>query len=319
MNILKFISAQPDVPYFHWQCEIYGYNFKRLGIDPNDIVMLFGLQGDEPSDGLKKLSEKYNVHFYKDTRNRKYYPPSLKPHLIWKYLKDNPTEKFCLHDSDILFRKLPDFSRFNDDKIYLSDTKSYIGYQYLLDCCQRYKEKFPQTQDRELIRWMMDEVGIPIDLIEKMDENAGGAQYIFSNQDWRVWKKIERDAQAIYDKMTMYQKVYPLSNNPVQFWTAEMWAVLWNLWFFEYETKITKELDFSWASDNKQLLMTKNIFHCAGITKDTKEGKFYKGDFIEKNPINLLKNNPTYFDYVSTNSASFFYIQEMKDFVRKME
>jgi hypothetical protein len=281
--------------------------------------MLFGLQGDEPSNDLKKLAEKYNVHFYKDTRNRKYYPPSLKPHLIWKYLKDNPTDRFFLHDSDILFRKLPDFTRFSDNKIYLSDTKSYIGYQYLLDCCQRYKEKFPQTQDRELIRWMMDEVGIPIDLIEKMDENAGGAQYIFSNQDWRVWKKIERDAQAIYDKMTMYQKVYPLSNNPVQFWTAEMWAVLWNLWFFEYETKITKELDFSWASDNKQLLMTKNIFHCAGVTKDSKEGKFYKGDFIEKNPINLLKNDPTYFDYVSTNSASFFYIQEMKDFVRKME
>jgi hypothetical protein len=215
--------------------------------------MLFGLQGDEPSNDLKKLAEKYNVHFYKDTRNRKYYPPSLKPHLIWKYLKDNPTDRFFLHDSDILFRKLPDFTRFSDNKIYLSDTKSYIGYQYLLDCCQRYKEKFPQTQDRELIRWMMDEVGIPIDLIEKMDENAGGAQYIFSNQDWRVWKKIERDAQAIYDKMTMYQKVYPLSNNPVQFWTAEMWAVLWNLWFFEYETKITKELDFSWASDNKHL------------------------------------------------------------------
>ncbi len=316
---MKFVSAQPDVPYFHWQCEIYGYNFQRLGIDPNDIVMLFGLQGDEPSNDLKKLAEKYNVHFYKDTRNRKYYPPSLKPHLIWKYLKDNPTDKFFLHDSDILFRKLPDFSKFNGDKIYLSDTKSYIGYQYLLDCCQRYKEKFPQTQDRELIRWMMDEVGIPIDLIEKMDENAGGAQYIFSSQDWRVWKKIERDSQAIYDKMTMYQKVYPLSNNPVQFWTAEMWAVLWNLWFFEYETKITKELDFSWASDNKQLLMTKNIFHCAGVTKDSKEGKFYKGDFIDKNPINLLKNNPSYFDYVSTNSASFFYIQEMKDFVRKME
>ena len=316
---MKCISAQPDVPYFHWQCEIYGYNFQKLGIDSNDIVMLFGLQGDEPSNGLKKLAEKYNVHFYKDTRNRKYYPPSLKPHLIWKYLKDNPTDKFFLHDSDILFRKLPEFTRFSEDKIYLSDTKSYIGYQYLLDCCQRYKEKFPQTQDRELIRWMMDEVGIPIDLIEKMDENAGGAQYIFSNQDWRVWKKIERDAQAIYDKMTMYQKVYPLSNNPVQFWTAEMWAVLWNLWFFEYETKITKELDFSWASDNKQLLMTKNIFHCAGVTKDSKEGKFYKGDFIEKNPIDLLKNDSTYFDYVSTNSASFFYIQEMKDFVRKME
>lgn len=55
MGLIKFISSQPDVPYFHWQCEIYGYNFQRLGIDPNDIVMLFGLQGDEPSDGLKNF------------------------------------------------------------------------------------------------------------------------------------------------------------------------------------------------------------------------------------------------------------------------
>jgi len=91
------------------------------------------------------------------------------------------------------------------------------------------------------------------------------------------------------------------------------------MWFFEYETQITKELDFSWASDNRQLYNQKNIFHCAGVTKETKDGKFYKGDFLDSNPINLLKEDPNYFDYVSTNSASFFYVQEIKDFVRKME
>ena len=27
MGDLLFVTAQPDVPYFHWQCEIYLNNF----------------------------------------------------------------------------------------------------------------------------------------------------------------------------------------------------------------------------------------------------------------------------------------------------
>ena len=29
-----FMSAQPDVPYFHWQVEVMIHNFMKLGINP---------------------------------------------------------------------------------------------------------------------------------------------------------------------------------------------------------------------------------------------------------------------------------------------
>ena len=42
-NKIIFVSAQPDVPYFHWQCEVYLNNFIELGIKPENIFVLFGL------------------------------------------------------------------------------------------------------------------------------------------------------------------------------------------------------------------------------------------------------------------------------------
>ena len=32
MSIIKFISDQTEVPHFHRECEIYEYNFMRMGI-----------------------------------------------------------------------------------------------------------------------------------------------------------------------------------------------------------------------------------------------------------------------------------------------
>ena len=56
-NDLLFVTAQPDVPYFHWQCEIYGYNFVEKGIKPSQIHMIFGLVNgiNTPSEGALEL------------------------------------------------------------------------------------------------------------------------------------------------------------------------------------------------------------------------------------------------------------------------
>ena len=93
MNNLVFVSAQPDVPYFHWQIKVYVHNFIEKGIDPNDIhVVLAMVQGKkEPSEEsleLKKLG--INVHHYLDDRERKHYIPNIKPFLIYKWLEENP-------------------------------------------------------------------------------------------------------------------------------------------------------------------------------------------------------------------------------------
>ena len=88
-NRLLFVSAQPDVPYFHWQCEIYLKNFISLGIPSENIHVIFALVkgSSELSDGAQNLC-KYtnNIHFYQDNRIKKHYIPSIKPYLIHQWL-----------------------------------------------------------------------------------------------------------------------------------------------------------------------------------------------------------------------------------------
>ena len=58
-NKIIFVSAQPDVPYFHWQCEVYLNNFIELGIKPENIFVLFGLvnKATELSEGAEQLKK----------------------------------------------------------------------------------------------------------------------------------------------------------------------------------------------------------------------------------------------------------------------
>jgi hypothetical protein len=62
-----FVSAQPDVPYFHWQCEIYLNNFIELGIPKENIHVLFAMvnKTTELSNGAKylKIHTKYSWLF----------------------------------------------------------------------------------------------------------------------------------------------------------------------------------------------------------------------------------------------------------------
>ena len=50
---LIYVTAQPDVPYFHWQAKIYGHNFVSKGIKPENIHIIYGLCNgqQEPSEG----------------------------------------------------------------------------------------------------------------------------------------------------------------------------------------------------------------------------------------------------------------------------
>jgi hypothetical protein len=43
MEDLIFVSAQPDVPYFHWQVRVYVHNFIEMGINPNQIHVVFAM------------------------------------------------------------------------------------------------------------------------------------------------------------------------------------------------------------------------------------------------------------------------------------
>lgn len=315
-----YVTSQPDVPYFHWQIELYVHNFISLGINPDKIHVVLSLQGSTPSknsERLKKLG--CHTHFYKDDRNNKSYIPSIKPFLVSKWLEEFPQygELFFLHDADIIFRELPDFdSLLNDDISYLSDTIGYIGYNYIKDCCDRYEKQHPTSNELQLLQEMCDVVGIDIDLVKLNQDNSGGGQYLIKNTDCKLWNKIYLDCVPLYKSMLDYQNKFPINPGQIQFWTAEMWSTLWNLWNSGVYTRVVKELNFSWATDSIAEYDRKPILHMAGVTSTLKDTKFYKGDFISINPIDKLRQNPNYFDYIDSNSSTVKYIEVMKSFIK---
>ena len=212
-----FVTAQPDVPYFHWQIMVYIHNFIEQGILPNQIHVLLGIiseDGKPTEESLKLKDTGVNVHHYIDDRPQKHYIPTVKPFLISKWLKDFPEYGKCffLHDSDIIFRKLPNFdSLINDDITYLSDTIGYIGYNYIMDCCNRYENAHPTSGKGQLLNEMANVIGVSVECIECNQENSGGGQYLIKNTDWLLWEKIYADCVPLYDQMLDYQRRFPIS------------------------------------------------------------------------------------------------------------
>lgn len=321
-NNLVFVSAQPDVPYFHWQTKVYCHNFIEKGIDPKNIHVLFAMvNGDKPTKEsleIKKLG--VNVFHYEDTRDSKVYIPSLRPMVLSRWLKENPhfSKHYFYHDADIMFRVLPNFEKLmNDNIVYLSDTISYIGYNYIEDCCRRYESKYPKMNKNQLLEDMTSVVGITMDKVKENQENSGGAQYLMKNIDHIFWDKVMNDCIVLYDKMRKHQTRFPIYPGEIQMWTSDMWAVLWNIWLINIDTRITDELSFSWATDTISKYERNPILHMAGVTEDLKGSKFYKGDYINVNPLVRLSENINHFDYVDKNSTTIKYIELMKSIVKK--
>ena len=323
MKELLFVSAQPDVLYFHWQTELYVNNFISKGINPKNIHVIFGLP-----EGKEELSERafllkstgVNVHHFKDDRILKHYIPSIKPYLIKKWLEKNPEhgKLFFLHDSDIVFRELPNFDDLVDDEDnYVSDTKGYIGLNYIKSCEQKYRNKYPQLNETPIIDLMSEIVGINKFILEQNDQHVGGAQYLLKNQEVDIWNKIYHDSNKLYFKLLEFQKNHPLDDGHLQVWTAEMWSLLWNQWLYGYRTKVSESLSFSWASDNVEKYEQKNILHMAGVTEDMKDRKFYKGEFIEEDPIEKLRTNENYFDYIDDQSITIKYVDIIRSYIKK--
>jgi hypothetical protein len=325
MEKILFVTAQPDVPYFIWQIKLYVHNFIEKGINPSQIHVVLGIidRNTEPSEEsleLKKFG--IHVHHFKDDRRKKHYIPSVKPFLISKWLQLNESygEIFFLHDADIIFRELPSFDRLlNDNITYLSNTVGYIGYNYIIDCCNRYETHHPKSEKGQLISEMANVIGIDVETIKSNQENSGGGQYLIKNTNPELWDKIYNDSNKLYDQMHDYHRRFPISPGEIQFWTAEMWSVLWNLWLYGKETKITSELDFSWATDSVSIYESKPILHMAGVTDDLKNKKFYKGEFINIDPIERIKDDPNYFDFIESTSSTVKYIDNMKSFIKKYE
>ena len=284
MKNLRYICVQPAIEYYTWQVEVLINNFIKHGVNPNHMDIVCSYKGTVP-DVWRKMQATYNTvrfFFYEDTRENPKYISSIRPHILKKHFEAHPylkDEAIFYHDSDIVFTQAVDFSHLlNDDIWYLSDTNSYINATYV-------KSKKYGVYER-----MCEIIGISQEIPENYDQHSGGAQYLMKNIDAAFWEKVESDCEKLYDFFLVHLKAFPegclKGYHPIQKWTADMWAVLWNAWKLKIETVPHNNLQFSWATAPKADWNLYNIFHNAGVTTSA-DGLFFKSEFMNKLPYNV--------------------------------
>jgi hypothetical protein len=273
-------------------------NFKSVGIPDDKIHVLLSVSKDqsdktnwpETKQMFDRLKEKFNnIAFfeYADTRVMPTYIPSVIMNAVKQHYKAYPylqMENVFLHDCDMIFTKPVDFTDLEqDDSCYVSDSKSFIWSDYILE------------KGQDIYEDMCDIVGLDYSVPIKNRLHSGGSQYIFKNTDYKFWQKVESDSVALFD---YFQKSEPLrvQKNPsyygIQQFTAGMWGMLWNCWYYDLDVKITPRLDFCWGTDPIEKWSRCDIFHNSGVTYDIGKNHniFYKGAYTDTLPYQDVMN-----------------------------
>jgi hypothetical protein len=313
MKNLRYICVQPRLLYYAWQVEVMINNFLKHGINPNNIDILVAWnpndltstpENKEPWDKLAAHYSSVRFFFYQDTRQSPiHYISSVRPNILKQHFKAHPqleSEAIFYHDCDIVFTKTPNWNRFLNDKVwYLSNTNSYINYDYIASKKHSVYEK------------MCEIIGINPIIPKLMNSNSGGAQYIMKEINTDYWEKVEKDSEQLFYQITQLNNQIK-ANTPkyheLQIWCSDMWAVLWNGWMLGNETKVVPEMDFSWATDHKRRWEETTIFHNAGVTGNG--AHFYKGIYQNQLPYNIE-------DTFDEQFCSKLYFNEIKETAAK--
>lgn len=292
---MKYISAQPETKYYEWQIDTLISSYLEQDVNPMDIIILLGDDGSYKFDRLRKKYK--HVQFYSYPWKSEAYAPAIKPYLMSKYFGSctcTHGEQYYYADADtILLKPLPYFPK---GTVYMSNTRSYIGYDYI------------ESKGEEILDLMAKTAGIPKQILKDRDLEAGGAQFVFDGTDSKFWKDVYTLSNALYREMRAYnqanQEKYS-SAYPIQAWTAEMWATLWMFWKKAYKTEISQELDFVWATDPIEMMEGKRILHNAGVT--SQKGMFKKSQWTNKYPpidLNVTKTHCNYYYYKQVLKAT---------------
>jgi len=317
MKNLLFLSAQPDDYFFTWQIELQLFNFRKLGIQSENIHVLIGY---DPKRGLRHYVNELidrNKHLakfyvYPDRRDRPAYLSSLRPHIIQQHFAANEwlsSNAVFYHDSDIIFRELPDFSQLlKEDCWYVSDTRSYLDSRYVIGAA-----------NSDTLSKMCEVVGISRAAVVENDAGCGGAQYILKNVSPQFWGKIEADAEAIYklliknnlrqgDSLLRAGRRFS-EYNGIQAWCADMWALFYNALHDGREVRISTELDFCWATDDISHWYEKKILHYTGTLTKEDDTYFQKGRYVNFSPYQDAALNK-----ISRESSSYSLFELIKEF-----
>ena len=288
------ITAQPDDQYFIWQNHLYIESCLNQGFTQDQIqILLYKPKNRQFNNNWNKLKEIYpdiNIFLYEDKGVQQFlgvYIPILRPHILWQHFEVYPELKdktIIYTDSDILWLDTLNINHLLLDNInYVSDASSYLNYSYFEN---KYKQVIPEKLEEaklvDFLKEVCNIVGVDKKIVIDNNNNTGGVQYILKNIDADFWKKVETDVLKIRLYLQQVNKIYfKNENDGIQSWCADLWAVQFNLWYRNLETKVVKELDFAWATEPIEKLNSCTIYHNAGVT-----GKymndipyFYKGAY----------------------------------------
>jgi len=308
------MCVQPRILYYAWQVEVMINNFLKHGINPSDIEILVAWNpNDETSrpdyvEAWDKLTAQYNTvkfFYYQDTRQQPiHYISSVRPNILKQHFAAFPeleSEVIFYHDCDVVFTRKPDFEKFvEDDTWYLSDTNSYINYDYIISKGQDVYDK------------MCEIVGMDQEIPKQNNQDSGGAQYILKNVNAKYWEKVERDSEQLFfqiSQLNAQKKFADPTHHELQIWCADMWAVLWNAWLSGHKTKVVPEMDFCWATDHKSRWDKAPIFHNAGVVGFGQK-LFYKAVYMSSVPYGVIED-------LDEESASYKYYLEIQETATK--
>lgn len=244
-----------------------------------------------------RLRDKYgcSVFVYTDTRDDVDYLPSIRPWLLWQYLKEDKTrerEQYFYIDSDVIFREWPHFATLakKGKRVVGSNCDGYIGYEYI-----------KSTKNGEEIAAKMAMVcGITV---EQMKGVPGiGAHLILNQPTAEFWQRAYKDSVTLYHYLETV-------DSDIQKWTAEMWAQLWG-WVREgYKIEMPSELDFCKPTEPIKRWDEVKIMHNAGVTDDLANQLFFKGAFTHFPPFGQD------FSFVRKDRVSHKYVEAIKKVV----
>lgn len=304
MKSLYYICAQPATLYYAWQVEVMINNFMKNEVLSERVHIVCATKENHIPDEWNKLQQRFpsiKFFFYNDTRITKLYVSSIRPNILKQhfiqhsYLKNHA---IFYHDCDMVLTQPVSWEQFVQDDIwYLSNTVGYIGAEYIKSKKYGVYERMCEIID-------IDEQ-IPVD----NEMNSGGAQYIMKNVDEHFWEKVEKDSETLFEFFLHHSRAFPQSPkyHPIQMWTADMWAVLWNAWYFKHITRVVPELDFAWPGHRTKDWETKFIYHNAGVVEvsDT-ERLFHKNSFMYTLPYNNID-----IEWLKKDRCSYKYVQEI--------
>jgi hypothetical protein len=322
---LKFLCSQPDDSYYKWQVNLWLESLKKIGKSDKAIVLVYTpaeRQYNTEWDSLKTLYPEATFGFYRDEDGVSdfipIYIPVLRPYTLMRWFKDHPEMKekaifYC--DCDIVFTENFNIDAYiNDDVCYLSDTNSYINASYFdskkSDVLQDKQELY---NTRDVLGELTSLIGISRQIAEENNLHSGGAQYLLKNIDYKFWQKAFSDCILIRRfLLNINGQFFESENKGYQSWCADMWSVLWNLWYKGYTTQVIKEMDFAWATDHISRMDSIGLFHNAGIS-NTDMGHykaFYKGRYIHGNsPFNDL--DEVYNNEESKKYCTHYYVSQL--------